>query len=177
MRGSLTIFAKLMMGVALLLAAAVGMTAGEARADFTSTNFVDLGAFQNTLTPYPQFDVSSGSGVVDFQDAKTGHIFTITSTASNDLTTYRGSSGQSNTMLGGQFNINISAWENGSTWTVGSGSAGNDLTVTATGFTGGSNPPQYSGTLLTGTLESFGIKEVSETGTGIPTIFWNSISR
>jgi hypothetical protein len=169
MKRNATLCLKLLVGAALF-AAAVFVGVGEARADFTSSNYVNLTAFQNTLTPYPQFDVSSGSGSVDFQYYKTGHYFTITHTASGDLTAYQGSSGHSNGMIGGYFDINIEAWENGSTWTVGHGSASNDLTVYATGFSG-SNPPPYSGTLLTGTLKDFEINEVSETGAGTPNDF------
>jgi hypothetical protein len=169
MKRNATLFSKLLVGAALV-AATFSITAREAKADFTSSNYVDLTTFQNTLTTYPQFDVSGGSGSVDFQYAKSSHIFTITHTASGDLTAYQGGSGSSNGMVGGYFDINIEAWQNGSTWTVGHGSATNDLTVYASAFTG-SNPPPYSGTLLTGTVETFGINEVSETGTGTPNDF------
>ncbi len=161
MKCNATLFSKLLVGAALF-AAAVFVIAGEAKADFTSSNYTDITAFKNTLTPYPQFDVSGGSGSVDFQYAKSNHDFTITHTGSGDLTAYQGSSGSSNSMIGGYFDINIEAYENGSTWTTGHGSASNDLTVYATGFAG-SNPPPYSGTLLTGSLETFGINEVSGT--------------
>ena len=151
MKRSLTLFGKLMMGVALL-AATVGMAAGEARATY-------VGDYQ-TINPSswqtkPYFSVSSGTDADFAYTDSTSNIFTI-SGLSGSIASYTGSSGAPTNFTGpnaADFQINITVAHGGTSWSSGNGAS--DLII-----------EQGSGhtKLLTGTLTDFGL--LDNTGGG-----------